>query len=103
MCSPGTRLVEEFTRDGKLVEILIIERVVVRGGGDGVLDEDPRADQEPGWVTTVNVPACNPAGLDRIDPTVPINSAVVTRPGVRGAGQRPKNATSEVDTAGWRT
>ena len=58
------------------------------------------ADQEPGWVTTVNVPAGNPAGLDRIDPMVPINSAVVTRPSLRGAGQMPQIATSEVDTAG---
>lgn len=58
------------------------------------------ADQEPGWVTTVNVLAGNPAGLDRIDPMMPSNSAVVVRPGIRGVGQMPQIATSEVDTAG---
>jgi len=58
------------------------------------------ADQEPGWMTTVNVAAGNPAGLDRIDPMMATNSAVVTRPGLRGAGQMPQIATSEVDTAG---
>lgn len=62
-------------------------------------------DQEPGWLTTVNVTVTgNGLGATkRIDPMQPTNSAVIKRMSVRGTGQMPLIATKLVDPDGVAT